>query len=258
MQRTRYRLPIRPNAYTWRIVARIGAPNVPHTLVASRLRWTFDQHRMRLMQMERGAIQTVPGGTGDSYIAALVEYDARARSKGDAGVALVCDVSRSLEMRHNIARKVKGVQFCQVKNLQEDEWKFPMRVVGRQLALSRLQSWMTDRKIGTSLPTDSDDDNFWSRKRFERALAAMQSRPPKFDGDEIIHEPTVDDEVILSVALATWWGEAGRPSIHEPTPNIADAAGIASAEQAAILANLERERMRGNEEPFHEENYDFG
>lgn len=239
--RSRYRLPVRPNAYTWRIVGRLGTPIVPHTFVASRLRWTFDDHRMRMMAAELGMIQLVPSGTGESFIRTMVEYDRRARAKGDAAVQVIADLSRSLEMRVNISRALPRVDYVEILPNQEDKYDFPARKCGRQLVLSRLQSWMTDRKIGFALPK-SEDPNVWGEARVVRALSSVQMRAPKADSEEIISDDTTSDEVALAVAMVAWFAESRRPAIHDDVPHIGDAAGVTSAEQATILAELRRRK----------------
>ena len=244
--RSRYRLPVRPNAYTWRIVGRLGTPIIPHTFVASRLRWTFDDHRMRLVVAELGMIQLVPSGTGDSFIKTLVEFDRRARSKGDAAVQLIADVSRSLEMRLNISRELPRVDYVEVLPNQEDKYDYPARKCGRQLILSRLQSWMTDRKIAFALPS-TENDNVWDAKRVIRALSSVKMRPPKDDGEDIISDDVTSDEVALAVSLIAWYADSRRPGVHEEVPHISDAGGVSSAEQAAILAEVRRRSNRNGE-----------
>lgn len=204
---------VRPVVYTWIIIARYGTPILPHVFCSARATWNYDKGKMLMTSAALAAVQLVPGGTGEIFIKTLEEYAARAKGKKDDGTAIICDLSRSIEMRGPIARRVPGIALARVTGGQEDDWLYPARLCGRVLLMSRLQAWLTDRRLVSALPS-ADDPNMLNWTKVRAALAEATGRPPKSDADpDSIADPlTTNDDVTLAVAQVTWWAESNRPN----------------------------------------------
>ena len=100
----------------------------------------------------------------------------------------------------------------------QDEWSFPMRVCGRPLLLSRLQLWISDKKIISSLPEENPDDpNIWSWQAVRDALSTITGKPPRVDDDDILNTETVNEDVVIAVSMLPWWAELEVPDVYDDT-----------------------------------------
>lgn len=206
---------VNPLQYTWLIVGRFGTPILPHVFCAARLQWVYDKGDMNLSTAALASVQLVPGGDAVKFADTLAEFVKRAGEKRQGEVYAVADLTRSIELRDLIWKRAPLAALMVVTPGQDDQWTYPARRCGRPLMLSRLQSWLAERKISPALPaTSGDDPNVLTWRDVSKALASAQAKPPlqNADNEAIMDLETTEDDVTLVVASLAWWAFTGKPS----------------------------------------------
>jgi len=180
--------------------------------------WVLDKDKMRLVDVELAVVQTIPGGRLETYLEYLQEYEKKILSKNPARVLILADVSRSIEVIPALWRKSPDAIPVRIVKTPQDQWSFPIRVCGRPLLLSRLQLWISDKKLISSLPEAKEDDpNIWSWQAVRDALSTITARPPTVDDDDILNTEMVNEDVVLAVSMLPWWTDSERPDVYDDT-----------------------------------------
>jgi hypothetical protein len=185
-------------------------------MMGGRANWVLDKYKMRLVDVELAVIQTIPGGRIETFLEYLHQYEAKVKDKNPARILILADVTRSVEMIPALWRKSPDAIPVIISRGTQDEWAFPMRVCGRPLLLSRLQLWISDKKLVSSLPEAKDDEpNIWSWQAVRDALSTITAKPPKIDDDDITNLETINEDVVLAVSMLPWWAEMEEPNVYD-------------------------------------------
>ena len=217
-----YRRPVRATAHTWIMCGTLGGVGVSHTFVAGRAMWGINKDVMRLIDVEIGIIQVVPDSRLEVFCEYMQVFEQRIKEKLPAKILVLANVTRSIEVTTAIWRKSPEALPIIIKPGVKCDWSFPHHVCGRALLLSRLQLWISDKKIASSLPADDSDPLIWNWDKLRNALAKITAAPHKADSDMLSNlEEQLNEDVVMGVAQLPYWVEGEIPSVYtdeQPVP----------------------------------------
>lgn len=213
---------LRAKAYTWIVAGKLGTSQIPHVFIAGRSTWLLDKEQMKLHETEIAVVQSVPGGKIEDFLNFLFEYEKRVKDKDPAKLLLLADVTRSVEIIPALWRKTPDAIPIKVPTRPMDEWSHPIRICGRPLILSRLQLWISDKKLVTSLPeNEGDDPHLWNWTRVKSALSGITATPARLDEDSPIEDDSVlNEDVVTCIAMLPWWAESEQPTPYIPDTRV--------------------------------------
>lgn len=213
---------LRATAYTWTVASKLGTSQVPHVFVAGRSTWLLDKEQMKLHETEIAVVQTVPGGRIEDFLNFLFEYERRIKIKEPAKLLVLADITRSVEVIPALWRKTPDAIPVKIPMGAMDEWSFPMRICGRPLIMSRLQLWISDKKLVSSLPeNEQDDPHLWNWGKVRGALSSITGKPAKMDDDTPVEDESVlYEDVVTTIAMLPWWAEGEQPTPYAPDTRV--------------------------------------